>query len=176
MRQLVGLLFSGKNLVAALALLVAAHAHGQSGTLAGTVTDEHGNVLIGASVAIGDAVSPQITDRAGQFTFANLPYGNYTLRVTHVGFTEHTEAIQFDTGIAPITIRLSPQSTLLEGATVTGKSETQQVREQAIRAVVVDTRAVAQQPATLAELMNRSPGIRIRQSGGLGNAVDVSIN
>src|SRR5690606_5073661 len=64
----------------------------------------------------------------------------------------------------------------LESVTVTGKTETQQVREQAIRAVVVDTRPVAEQPVTLAELMNRSPGIRIRQSGGLGNAVDVSIN
>src|SRR5690606_34972107 len=64
----------------------------------------------------------------------------------------------------------------LESVTVTGKTETQQVREQAIRAVVVDTRPVAEQPVTLAELMNRSPGVRIRQTGGLGNAVDVSIN
>lgn len=176
MRQLVRLIISTKGLVAVWALFLAMQAFGQSGTMAGIVTDEQGNALIGASVTIGDAVSSQITDRAGQFTFANLPYGNYTLRVTHVGFTEHTEAIQFDAGNASITIRLSPQSTVLEGATVIGKTETQQVREQAIRAVVVDTRAAAEQPVTLAELMNRSPGIRIRQGGGLGNAVDVSIN
>src|SRR5690606_34161931 len=78
----------------------------------------------------------------------------------------------------PVTIRiqLDPESRVLEDVVVTGKSETQQVREQPIRAVVVDTRAAAEQPTTLAELMNRSPGIRIRQGSGLGNDVDVSIN
>src|SRR5690606_24758783 len=152
------------------------HAFGQSGTLTGTVTDEQGNTLVGASVTIGDADSPRITDQSGTFTFSNLPAGSYTLRITHVGYTEYTDHIRFNGRDTELSIRLTPQSNILEGATVVGKSETQQVREQAIRAVVVDTRAAAEQPATLAELMNRSPGIRIRQSGGLGNAVDVSIN
>lgn len=158
------------------ALLVAMHVYGQSGTLTGLVTDEQGNVLIGASVTIDDAVSSQITGRSGRFAFSDLPAGSYTLRVSHVGFSVYTENIRFNGRETEFTIQLSPQSNILEGATVIGKSETQQVREQAIRAVVVDTRAVAEQPTTLAELMNRSPGIRIRQSGGLGNAVDVSIN
>ncbi len=155
---------------------MAVYVHGQPGTLTGMVTDEQGNVLVGASVTIGGAVSPQITDHAGRFAFANLPSGNYTLRVTHVGYAEYIETIRFDGRKTELTIRLSAQATILEGATVIGKTETQQIREQAIRAVVVDTRAVAEQPTTLAELMNRAPGIRIRQSGGLGNAVDVSVN
>lgn len=156
--------------------MLSLHAFGQSGTLTGTVTDEQGNTLVGASVTIGDADSPRITDQSGTFTFSNLPAGSYTLRITHVGYTEYTDHIRFNGRDTELSIRLTPQSNILEGATVVGKSETQQVREQAIRAVVVDTRAAAEQPATLAELMNRSPGIRIRQSGGLGNAVDVSIN
>ncbi len=155
---------------------MAVQVYGQSGTLAGKVTDERGNALTGASVSIDGVVSPKITDPSGSFAFSGLPTGNYTLRVTHVGFTEYTGNIRFDGRKTDLSIRLSPQSTLLEGATAVGKSETQQARERAIRAVVVDTRAVAEQPTTLAELMNRSPGIRIRQSGGLGNAVDVSIN
>lgn len=176
MRQLVRSVILGKGLVAVWALLLSLHAYGQSGTLAGVVTDEQGNALTGASVTIGNAISPQITDQSGKFAFSGLPAGNYHLRVTHMGFAEHMEAIRLNDRNTELAIRLSPQSTVLEGATVVGKTETQQVREQAIRAVVVDTRAVAEQPATLAELMNRSPGIRIRQSGGLGNAVDVSIN
>lgn len=157
-------------------VFVATQVYGQSGTLTGRVTDNGGNELAGASVSLTGIASPRLTDQVGRFAFANLPYGDYLLRVTHVGFAEYAEAIRFEAGQAPITIRLSPQSTVLEGATVIGKTETQQVREQTIRAVVVDTRAAAEQPTTLAELMNRSPGIRIRQSGGLGNAVDVSIN
>lgn len=155
---------------------MAIQAHGQWGTFSGIVSDEHGNPLVGASVSVGDAMSPQLTDQSGAFSFTGLSAGSYTLKVTYIGYTEYTETIRFDGGNTERTIRLSPQSTLLEGATVTGKTETQQVREQAIRAVVVDTRAVAEQPTTLSELMNRSPGIRIRQSGGLGSRSELSIN
>ena len=159
-----------------MALLAAVHVYGQSGTLSGIITDQQGDILVGASVSIGDATSSQITDQAGAFIFSGLPAGTYVLRITHVGFAEYTATIRFNGHDTELSIQLSPQSTLLEGATVTGKTETQQVREQAIRAVVVDTRAVAEQPVTLSELMNRSPGIRIRQSGGLGSRTDISLN
>src|SRR3546814_6406610 len=114
-------MISRTGLVAAWALFITMHAFGQSGTLAGTVTDEQGNTLVGASVTLGTAVSSQITNQKGAFTFANLPAGSYTLRVTHVGYTEYTENIQFNGRAIELTIRLSPQSTILEGANVVGK-------------------------------------------------------
>lgn len=64
----------------------------------------------------------------------------------------------------------------LEDVIILGKSPAERAREQAVRAVVVDIVQAAEQPTSLAEVVNRSPGIRIRQSGGLGNAVDISIN
>ncbi|WP_079715293.1 TonB-dependent receptor [Parapedobacter luteus] len=150
--------------------------YGQTLQFTGTVQDEGGQALAGASVHIGEEVAPQITNQSGTFSFSGLTSGSYTLRVTHVGYLEYTQAITLERQKTDIAVRLVAQSTMLEDVTVTGKTETQQAREQAIRAVVVDTRAIAEQPTTLAELMNRSPGIRIRQSGGLGNIVDVSIN
>ena len=176
MNLLIRFILSKNSVIAAIALFTAINTYGQSGTLTGVITDEHQVLLVGASVTIGNAAPEQISDRNGRFTFKNLPEGGYTLRITHVGFAPHTRTIRLSGGNMEISIQLSPASTILEGATVTGKTETQQVREQAIRAVVVDTRAVAEQPTTLSELMNRSPGIRIRQSGGVGNTADVSIN
>ncbi len=149
---------------------------GQSGRLSGTVTDAHGRALAGASVSIGGGIAPQITDPSGRFSFVGLQQPRYTLTVTHLGYNPYTGSVTLESQPTLIEIRLTPDARVLDDVTVTGKTETQQVREQAIRAVVVDTRAVAEQPATLAELMNRAPGIRIRQSGGLGNAVDVSVN
>jgi len=166
----------GKGLILAGMMLVTALAFGQSGMLSGVVQDEQGEPLMGASVSIGGTTPPQISDQSGRFSFSNLRLGNHILKVTHVGYKEYAETVQLERQHTDIVVRLAAQSTLLDDVTITGKTETQQVREQAIRAVVVDTRAVAEQPATLAELMNRSPGIRIRQSGGLGNAMDVSIN
>lgn len=155
---------------------LAMQAYGQSARLSGVVQDERGQALAGASVSIGNTLASQVTDASGKFSFSGLPAGTYVLKVSHVGYAEHTETVTVKSEPTTILIQLGPESRLLDDVIVTGRTETQQVREQAIRAVVVDTRAVAEQPTTLAELMNRSPGIRIRQSGGLGNAVDVSVN
>ncbi|WP_188504158.1 TonB-dependent receptor [Parapedobacter pyrenivorans] len=176
-RHVSGLVLFEKVLFATLAIvLLIGVANGQTGRLSGTVLSEQGQAIIGASVGIGETAPSQITDQAGKFSFSGLRLGQYTLSVTHVGYATYHETVRLGQQPTDVVIRLVPQSTLLADVTVTGKTETQQVREQAIRAVVVDTRAVAEQPATLAELMNRSPGIRMRQSGGLGNMVDVSIN
>lgn len=147
------------------------------GTISGTIVDQRENAIAGVSVQLtGSSTARQVTDADGAFAFRNMPAGDYTLTVTHIGYQTHTEQLNLRSNNLRISIVLLSESTELESVTVTGKTETQQVREQAIRAIVVDTREVAEQPVTLAELMNRSPGVRIRQSGGLGNAVDVSVN
>src|SRR5690606_10559137 len=64
----------------------------------------------------------------------------------------------------------------LETIHITSRSATQQTAEQSRKASVVDTRQAYQQPATLTELISRTPGMRIRQSGGLGSGTDISIN
>lgn len=157
-------------------MLTAMQVYGQSTQLSGVVRSTEGAPLSGASVTIGGDIHQQITDQSGRFSFTELQQRHYTLTVTHVGYTSYTAAVTLENRSTHLEIVLTPEARLLDDVTVTGKTETQQVREQAIRAVVVDTRSVAEQPATLAELMNRAPGIRIRQSGGLGNAVDVSVN
>ena len=70
----------------------------------------------------------------------------------------------------------TPRVRELENVNIIFKSDTRQGREQSIKANMVNTRAAYQQPATLTELINRSPGVRIRQSGGLGSATDISVN
>ncbi len=69
-----------------------------------------------------------------------------------------------------------PKPTELSGVTVNAQSATQKVKLQPVVATVVNARDAYEQSATLTELINRSPGVRLRQAGGLGAATDVSIN
>ena len=113
----------------------------------------------------------------GLAVFNNLKTGNYILTTSHLGYRSETRNMPIVSGEGQqLQITLSPASQQLEDVVVFGKSATEMVREQAVRAVVVELTQAAEQPASLAEVINRSPGIRIRQSGGLGNAVDISIN
>lgn len=141
----------------------------------GYVHNEDGIPLGDATVQVGNSGTTTLSN--GYFSLKNIAVGKHLLTVSAVGYTTFQDTIiKLAQENLALQIRLSKDDKVLQEVTVLGKSETQQVREQAIRAVVVDTRAVAEQPVTLSELMNRSPGIRIRQSGGLGNAIDVSIN
>ncbi len=69
-----------------------------------------------------------------------------------------------------------PKPTELGGVTINAQSATQKTKLQPVVATVVKARDAYEQSATLTELINRSPGVRLRQAGGLGAATDVSIN
>src|ERR1044072_711980 len=91
----------GKGLKIALllaALLVGAgSAFGQSstGTLRGQVQDVLGGLVVGAPVTATDAAGVArnaTTDEQGQFTFAALPPGRYSVQVNAPGFELYDEA------------------------------------------------------------------------------------
>lgn len=66
------------------------------GRIYGTVTDPHGNVVVGASVTLEVESSKTqqtlITDSSGSFTFPDLAAGNYRVRIAARGFANWTRA------------------------------------------------------------------------------------
>lgn len=119
-----------------------------------------------------------ITDRYGKYAFNNLPFGRYSVEALYIGFHNQLQEVQLSKENPSVELDFLMQPELIEMVTVdiVAKSSTQRAKELAVRAVVVDVANFANQPTTITELMNRSTGIRMRQSGGLGNAVDISIN
>lgn len=66
----------------------------QMGRIYGTVTDPHGNVVAGASVALeiesSKTQQTQLTDSSGSFTFPDLAAGSYRIIVSARGFADWT--------------------------------------------------------------------------------------
>ncbi len=63
-------------------------------TLGGTVTDEDGALLPGASVTLlsGGQSLTMVTNAAGHFNFSNVAAGPYTLKIKAKGMESHTES------------------------------------------------------------------------------------
>ncbi|HMR18931.1 MAG TPA: TonB-dependent receptor [Sphingobacterium sp.] len=141
----------------------------------GIVLDKDKNPLSDVIISLNQQQSR--TDKAGSFLFEQIQPGKIVINARAIGYQSYTDTITKSKDEAlRLTITLFAADNLLHEVLVQGKTENQLAAEQTIRAVVVDTKENAEQPVTLAELMNRAPGIRIRQSSGLGNQVDVSIN
>ena len=80
-------------LIVACLLAVPCAAVAQDGRIAGTVTDATGGILPGVTVvAAGPVVAGGplviVTDGTGQYAFAALPPGEYTLTFTLLGFEQ----------------------------------------------------------------------------------------
>lgn len=143
--------------------------------ITGHVYNEDGIPLGDVTVQVGDKATTALSN--GYFNLQNIPAGRHLLEVSAVGHTTFQDTIvKLAHENLLLQIRLSTDDNILREVTVMGKSETQQVREQTVRAVVIDTRAVSTQATTLTDLMNRSTGVRIRQNGGLGSPPEISIN
>jgi Ca-activated chloride channel family protein len=86
-----------------VALLAAASLLAQSsvGIVRGTVKDQIGGVLPGATVRLShapDADRTTITDAKGDFSFVALPPGRYTITVALSGFIEVTRQVALQAG------------------------------------------------------------------------------
>jgi hypothetical protein len=99
----------------------------QLATVSGTITDPSGAVVPGVSVTIvsqGTGLKRSaLTDTAGEYRFAGLPTGNYSLRIEKTGFqSQIREGVEL-TSAAEVTINsqlaigdLSQQTTVSANA------------------------------------------------------------
>ncbi len=64
----------------------------QNGTLAGNVIDRNtGNAITYANVYIEGTTIGSVSDEKGAFEIGDIPFGNYTLIVSILGFAELKE-------------------------------------------------------------------------------------
>src|SRR5690606_8636328 len=143
--------------------------------VSGYVHNTEGIPVGDATIQVGDAGTTSLSN--GYFSLQNIAAGKHLLTVSAVGYATFQDTlVTLPQENLTIQIPLSTDDRVLQEVTVLGKSETQQVREQTVRAVVIDTRAVSTQATSLTDLMNRSTGVRIRQNGGMGSRPEISIN
>lgn len=116
------------------------------------------------------------TDEKGKFLLDNIPAGRYTLVVSGTGMNLYEEELNLVANDTNRVIILASQVHQITGVAVLAKTENTTLREQAVRATVVDMSDSHGQATTLNEVLNRAPGVRIRQTGGLGAAADISVN
>src|SRR5579863_10281594 len=123
-------------LAAVLAALfsISAWAQTQLATVSGTITDPSGAVVPGVSITISSQGTglkrSALTDTAGEYRFAGLPIGNYSLRIEKPGFqsqvregvqlnsaVEVTTNSQLALGVFFLLTTVSPRSTVFHNTT-----------------------------------------------------------
>ncbi len=141
--------------------------------LRGRVTDSQNEPLPGVTVQLKNTPTSVSTNTNGEFSIPVQAGGEYILRFSLSGFlTREISALPSET----LQVVLEEEVKELREALVYGKTETAATRELSVKAEVIDLKQSHALPVNISELMNRSAGVRIRQTGGLGSATDINLN
>ena len=135
------------------------------GTLRGNVKDELGGVIIGATVTVADAAGVEKTaetDEQGNYSFAGLPPGRYTVRINQGGFAAYENlGVEVQAGrTAPLDIVLTV-AIEQEEVTVTAEAPVGTEAESQAGAVVLrgdDLDALPDDPDDLSEALQALAG------------------
>ena len=95
---------------------------GQSFDISGKITDEeNGDPLIGTNVVIqGDNFNTgAATNSDGEYTIRNVPLGDYTLKVTYIGYEDYEAPITVNENLVNFNIQLNISAIQLQEYIVT---------------------------------------------------------
>ena len=132
-------------------------------TITGTVTDDTGTPLVGATVRAKGTTQGTLTNSEGQFTLSVDENVN-TLVISYLGYA--TQEVDI-TGQSTIDIRMESQATSLDEVVVTGYT-TQKKANLTGAVTAVSAEAIDARPLTSAAtaLQGAAPGVFINQNSG----------
>lgn len=149
----------------------------QTGTLTGTITDEKGQPAEQAT--IGDAKQSKFTMAGAKGHYKlTLSAGKHTITCSMVG--HETQAFEINIaegGNAVQNFKLKKSDGhQLQDVTLVKATAKRQIETSGFAVNVIDTKEASLRNIQTNELLSRTVGVRVRQNGGLGSAVEYNLN
>jgi len=148
---------------------------GQSSDLAGIIMFENVPAQ-GASISIDSIQVGAIANEDGSFTLRDIPHGWHQLTVTYPGAENYTDKILVDSNLKNLIFSLSTVSKEMEEVLITGKTERKLLEENPIQISSIDVVKLQNESADIVRIIDRTAGVRVRQSGGLGSNITIQLN
>ena len=146
----------------------------QTGNIQGTINDENGISVPGATILIEDLKKGVVSDFDGKFTMVNIPEGNHTLLIEYLGYADFEQEVTINTSqTTAVNITLLSQNTELDEVEVTGYTLGGQARALNIQknkqniTNIVSTDQIGKFPdANVGDAVKRIPGITMQVDQG----------
>ncbi len=146
------------------------------GTLTGNVKDVNGNPIPFATVSIKNTSLGTVTDENGK----------YQLQISAGIYVAVASSLQFKNLEKNITVKsntktkydfvLTENELDIDEVVVRGKGKAQQMKEMALQLNVLEMKSLENNSADINHVLNRTTGVTIRESGGVGSDFVFKIN
>lgn len=140
-------------------------------TISGTITNEDGEGLIGATLFIENTNDGTVTDFDGSYKLSTAIKGQQTLIVSYTGFATDRITVELNDNNLVLDVVLKNDYLQLDDVVVTATVNPKSKLESSVSISTLGAAAIENIPArTTAELFRSLPGIRAESSGGDGNS------
>ena len=144
-------------------------------SLSGKIISEDMETVMLASVTLKGTGYGTYSDEKGMYHL-NVPEGEYTLIVSAVGYEPAEKDIVLKSGRTKMNIMISASQIKLDEAVVMATTGTAAVKRSAFNAASVDTRKMQNSTRNLGEALAKVPGIKLRESGGVGSDMSLMLD
>lgn len=144
--------------------------------LKGRITDAQHEPLISASISIKGTTQGISSDSDGNYEIS-IPSGNQTLIAYYMGYD--SKEIKLTSELlesGKLNIVLKENSIMLSEVAIEGKSPVQQIRETPFNVTAIAANKLHNISTDLNQVLNRTTGVRVRESGGTGSDFSFSLN
>lgn len=147
--------------------------YGQQSTIRGTIKDaQTGEALVGATVLLVDIARGNATDIDGIYLIDNVPYGEYTVRVSFIGYVPIEEVLVVNSATTSFDVSLSPDLEGLEEVVVTAAGIKRQAKALGFGVTKIEgEKLVPQAEADVSRILRgKAPGVNITSTSGTSGA------
>ncbi len=149
----------------------------QYGSISGKATNERNEPVVGGVVTIKSINKHTITDEAGNYTLKQVPFGQYFVELSAMDVAAKPQLIKLDKTTLSLDFKAkSKDSRKLKEVGVAAKSAKKKMETSGFAVNVIATKDAASRNLQTNELLDRTVGVRVLQSGGLGSEVRYNLN
>lgn len=150
---------------------------GQNSQISGKVKTESGEALAGVTIILQGTTKGAMSDLNGNYKISNIQPGSYILAASFLGFeSQEKQVVIGNDQDLQINFVLVEKAEDLHAVTVIGNSATGRIREQAYSVSAISTQDLYNSSSDAQQVLNRVPGVRIQEDGGLGSDVNFNLN
>lgn len=146
-------------------------------SLSGIILDNEGVPVINVIIHKRFTDNGSYSDETGHFKLI-LPEGKHTISFTKVGFLKKDLQIELTANASmELNIELEPDPNFtLNDVVIVGKTQVRQIEESGFNVVAIDAKPYHNSSINLTQVLDRVPGVKIQQEGGLGSKTNTTIN
>ncbi|SHI39344.1 Outer membrane receptor proteins, mostly Fe transport [Mesonia phycicola] len=146
----------------------------QKTTISGFVKDAEGSPLIDASVFVVGTQNVAYTDVDGAYQL-QVTSKSQILACKSLGYLQQEIAIDKNKNTYNFSLKRDP-SFSFDDILIVGKSSVKQIEESGFNAIAIDAKPFHNATVSMTEVLERAPGVKIQEAGGLGSRTNVTIN